>query len=190
MSVSKIGQAGIPSISLPNGLMNVLMNGFQNRRPSRAPVAEQRAVRPQRDVDDHQAAVDEGQDVDELAPATEAEPGLLVRPAAEPGREDAGVAHEVGDVDQAGRRDRDGDGRPRTDDEDRQGGDDADRRRPRWPACGSACSRDPTCRRTAGAGRGPSRTSGGSRRPGWPGCRRRPRRGSRAGRCRRRTGCR
>ena len=34
MSVSKIGQAGIPAISLPNGLMNVLMNGFQNRRPS------------------------------------------------------------------------------------------------------------------------------------------------------------
>ena len=34
INVSKMGQAGIPAISLPNGLMNVLMYGFQKRRPS------------------------------------------------------------------------------------------------------------------------------------------------------------
>ena len=42
------------------------------------------------------------------APAAELEPGALVRPAADPGDQNADVAHQVAEVDQAGRADRRG----------------------------------------------------------------------------------
>ena len=72
-------------------------------------------------------AVEDGHDVDELAPAPEAEPGALLRPATEARGEHAEVAQQVAQVDQAGRRDRDRETAERADDQDRDGGQDADR---------------------------------------------------------------
>src|SRR6266550_2829552 len=67
-----------------------------------AEVSEQCRIRPDADVDDHHAAPNEGEDVDDRAPAPEREPGALVRPALAAGNEDAEVTQEVAEVDHSG----------------------------------------------------------------------------------------
>ena len=101
-------------------------------------VAEQLGRRPQRDVDEHDRAPDEGEDVDRHPPPPEAEPRRLVRPAAAARDQQADVAQEVAQVDQPGRRDRQGDAADRPDEQDRDRREDADRDRPHSPGCGSA----------------------------------------------------
>src|SRR5438093_4579250 len=63
-------------------------------------VPEQVAVLPQGEVQCHDAAPDQREDVDDEAPATELEPRLLAGPAAKTGDQDAGVAQQVAQVDQ------------------------------------------------------------------------------------------
>ncbi len=97
--VSKIGHAGNPSRRLPPTLMNVLMNGFDHVfRRSLPKSPKSVGIRPDADVDDHQPAPDQGEDVEDGAPAAQVEPGALVRPTAAAGGEDADVAEEVAEI--------------------------------------------------------------------------------------------
>src|SRR5690349_951034 len=89
-------------------------------------VPEEVRVLPDGDVQQHQAAVDDGQDVDRLAPPAEVEPCRLVRPPAEAGVQHAEVRQQVAEVDQARGRDRHAEPAERADHEDRDGGQDAD----------------------------------------------------------------
>ena len=127
--VSKIGQpeAVLESATDPDDLVD------ERVRPRIAQVIaiypEQVRIRPDRDVDDHQSAPDQRENVDDRPPAPELEPRPLVRPATAPGDEHAEVAQEVRDVDHAGRRDGDVDRGPGPGHDERDGGEDADRDR-------------------------------------------------------------
>src|SRR6188508_3616520 len=76
--------------------------------PTIAPeVPEQAWVLPDGDVEQHQAAIDDRQDADGLAPATEVEPRRLMRPPAEAGVQHADIGQQIAEVDQTGGGDRD-----------------------------------------------------------------------------------
>src|SRR6266550_2984550 len=101
----------------------------RDRSPVAAEGSEQRGILPDRDVEQHQAAIQDGDQVDQLAPSTEVEPGGRPGPAAEAGSEDADVAEQIAQVDQTRGSDREREATERTDHEDRNGREDPDRDR-------------------------------------------------------------
>src|SRR5439155_6989043 len=85
--------------------------------------------RPDADVDDHGAAPDQREDVEDGAPCSKAEPSTLVRPSTGPGGENAEVAQEVAQVDRACCRNRKHDGTAGTGDDEGNRRQDSDSNR-------------------------------------------------------------
>src|SRR3979490_360213 len=77
------------------------------QRAQRWVLAADRGVPGPQEVDLHRNAPQEGEHVDDRAPAAELERRRLLGPAAEPGAEDCDVAQDIREIDHPGRADRD-----------------------------------------------------------------------------------